>query len=326
MIITRTPLRISIGGGGTDLPSYYEHRGGFCISAAIDKYVYLSINTTFSDDYFLKYSELERVRKVADIRHPIIREAFVLHDVGPSIELVSTADMPTGTGLGSSGTFTVGLLRAIHALQRTPAVIHDLAAEACHIEMDLLGEPCGKQDQYIAAYGGLTCFDFHPDGRVDASPLRVSAETLNDLETHLLLFFTGYSRRASTILQDQKDRSTAEDTAMLDNLDRTKTMGYQIRDSLEQGDCEAFGHLMHEHWMNKRGRSVGMSNDSIDNWYRSALDAGAIGGKLVGAGAGGFLMVYAPDPQRVRAALADSGLAEVPFRFDLDGSIVLARS
>ncbi|MDA3039373.1 MAG: galactokinase [Actinomycetota bacterium] len=326
MIITRTPLRISIGGGGTDLPSYYEHRGGFCISAAIDKYTYISMNTTFSDDYFLKYSELERVDKVADIRHPIIREAFVLHDVGPSVELVSTADMPSGTGLGSSGTFTVGLLRAIHAAQRKPAVVHDLAAEACHIEMDLLGEPCGKQDQYIAAFGGLTCFEFHPDGSVDVSPLRVNVAIINDLETHLLLFFTGYSRRASTILQDQKDRTSSDDATMLENLDRTKEMGFRIRDVLEAGDCEAFGHLMHEHWMNKRGRSSGMSNNDIDAWYQMALDAGAIGGKLVGAGAGGFLMVYAPDPQRVRAALADSGLFEVPFRFDLDGSIVLARS
>ena len=197
MIITRTPLRISIGGGGTDLPSYYERRdGGFVISAAIDKYVFISANRTFTDDYFLKYSQIERVDKIVDIAHPILREVLAMHDVQPGIEIVSTADIPAGTGLGSSGTFTVGLLKAVHALHRSPNVAHQLAEEACHVEMDLLAEPCGKQDQYIAAYGGLTCFDFRADGRVDVSALRIASDTLNELESHLLLFFTGYARRA----------------------------------------------------------------------------------------------------------------------------------
>lgn len=326
MIITRAPLRISIGGGGTDLPSYYQKRGGFVIAGAIDKYIFISINRTFTDDYFLKYSQLERVDKVDDIDHPIIRESIRLHAVDPAIELVSTADMPSGTGLGSSGTFTVGLLRAIHAYNRTPVVAGDLAAEACFVEMDLLDEPCGKQDQYIAAFGGITCFEFRPDGSVDVSPLRIGAQTLTDLETHLLLFFTGYARKASTILSDQKARSQTDDTDMIANLDRTKEMGYRIKDALEAGRTEEFARIMHEHWLNKRARSDGMSNNDIDRWYETALSAGALGGKLVGAGAGGFLMVYATEPQKVRSALAAEGLTEVPFRFDLDGTVVLARS
>jgi D-glycero-alpha-D-manno-heptose-7-phosphate kinase len=326
LIITRTPLRISIGGGGTDLPSYYEKRGGFCISAAIDKYMFISINRTFTADYFLKYSKLERVNAIAEIEHPIIRETFRLHNVGPSIELASTADIPAGTGLGSSGTFTVGLMKALHAYERTPVVAHDLAEEACHLEMNVLGEPCGKQDQYIAAFGGLTCFEFLNDGQVKVSPLRVSTETINNLETHLLLFFTGYSRQASGMLADQKTRTQTDDTAMLDNLDRTKELGYRIKEALESGECEAFGKMMHEHWETKRKRSQGMSNSDIDAYYQLAMDNGATGGKLVGAGAGGFLLMYTADPQRVRAAMAGAGLQEVPFRFDLDGSVVLARS
>jgi D-glycero-alpha-D-manno-heptose-7-phosphate kinase len=326
MIITRTPLRISIGGGGTDLPSYYEQRGGFCISAAIDKYIFISLNRTFTSDYFLKYSKLERTSSIDEIEHPIIREAFRSHGVGSSLEFGSTADIPAGTGLGSSGTFTVGLLKALHAYGRSPVVTHDLAEEACHIEMDLLNEPCGKQDQYIAAFGGMTCFEFQKSGEVKVSPLRVSTDTLNDLETHLLLFFTGYSRSASGMLADQKTRSQTNDAAMLDNLDRTKELGYEIRDALEGGYCEDFGKMMHQHWETKRKRSAGMSNPEIDSFYDLAMDNGATGGKLVGAGAGGFLLLYTADPQRVRAAMSSVGLQEVPFRFDLDGSVVLARS
>lgn len=327
MIITRTPLRISIGGGGTDLPSYYEQRhGGFVISAAIDKYMFISINRTFTDDYLLKYSEIERVSRIEDIKHPILREVLRLHDVKPGIEIVSTADIPAGTGLGSSGTFTVGLLKAIHALHRSPTVAHELAEEACHVEMDLLAEPCGKQDQYIAAYGGLTCFDYHADGQVDVSPLRVSSETLQRLESNLLLYFTGYSRRASSMLSDQQQRSESGDDDMLRALDETKALGAQIRTELEVGNCDGFAQLMHQHWLNKRERSAGMSNPEIDQWYEIARSAGAIGGKLVGAGAGGFLMLYAPNPQQVRSAMSATGLREVVFRFDLDGSVVLARS
>jgi D-glycero-alpha-D-manno-heptose-7-phosphate kinase len=326
VIITRTPLRISIGGGGTDLSSYYSRRGGFVISAAIDKYVFISINQTFTNDYFLKYSKIERAATLDEIEHPLIRESLRLHGVPPALELVSTADMPAGTGLGSSGTFTVGLLKAIHAFRRIPVAAHDLAEEACHVEIDLLGEPCGKQDQYIASFGGLTCFDFAPDGAVRISALRASTETINDLETHLLLFFTGYSRRASTILGDQRSRSESGEAEMLDGLDHIKDLGVKIKECLEAGDCTSFAELMHEHWMAKRERSPDITNSDIDRWYNLAMANGALGGKLVGAGAGGFLMLYAKDPRLVRESLGEAGLREVPFRFDMDGSIVLARS
>jgi D-glycero-alpha-D-manno-heptose-7-phosphate kinase len=325
MIITRTPLRISIGGGGTDLPSYYRQRTGMVISAAIDKYIYIAVNPTFTADYFLKYSELERAATVEEIRHPIIREAFRLLEVRPALELVSMADIPSGTGLGSSGTFTVGLLHALRALRREPITAAELARDACHIEIDRLGNPVGKQDQYIAAVGGLTVFDFHPDEQVDICRLDVSSSTLYELEEHLLLFFTGYSRDAGSILADQKQRSETGDAEMLDNLDHTKALGRSIQDALVAGDTAQYAKLMHEHWVAKRSRSAGMSNDRIDEWYDLGLRNGALGGKLVGAGAGGFLMLFAEDPRSVRRAMTEAGLDEVRFRFDLDGSTVVAR-
>jgi D-glycero-alpha-D-manno-heptose-7-phosphate kinase len=326
MLITRTPLRISIGGGGTDLPSFYRRNSGFVISAAINKYVFIGLNRTFTDDYLLKYSGLERVRSLREVEHSIIREVLNSHELEPGLEIVSTADIPSGTGLGSSGSFTVGLLRAVHAFKRQHISAQELAEEAAHIEIDVLGEPIGKQDQYIAAFGGLTCFEFHPDDSVTATPLAVSQETLHRLEEHLLLFFTGYARPASTILEDQRTRTEGDDAAMIENLEATKALGLQIRDALEGGRPAEFGQLMREHWERKRKRSAGMSNDSIDRWYRKGLDAGALGGKLVGAGTGGFLMFYAEDPAAVRAAMAAEGLRETRFSFDLDGSIVIVRS
>lgn len=325
MIITRTPLRISIGGGGTDLPSYYRQRTGMVISAAIDKYIYITVNKTFTNDYFLKYSELERAATVDEIRHPIIREAFRLLDVRPALEMVSTADIPSGTGLGSSGTFTVGLLHALHALRREPISATELARMACHIEIDRLGQPVGKQDQYIAAVGGLTVFDFHPDEEVGVTRLDLSSNTIHELEEHLLLFFTGYSRLAGSILGDQKSRSEDGDADMFDNLDHTKALGRSIQDALIAGDTGKYAKLMHEHWIAKRDRSKGMSNDRIDEWYDLGLANGALGGKLVGAGAGGFLMLFAEDARSVRRAMTDAGLVEVRFRFDLDGTSVVAR-
>ena len=325
MIITRTPLRISLGGGGTDLPSYYERFGGSLISAAITKYVYIAINHTFTDDYFLKYSALERVATAEEIDHPIIREALQLHPIGPSIEVVSLADIPSGTGLGSSGTFTVGLLRAIYAFQREHVTAAALAEEACHIEIDRLGRPVGKQDQYIAAFGGLTCFEFEPDGRVHVSPLMISTETLHDLEAHLVMFFTGYSRGAADVLDDQRKRSVEGEEEMLDNLRYIKGIGRQIKKALESGDTGRFAALMNDHWEQKKSRSVGMSNDHINAWYDVAMANGAAGGKLVGAGAGGFLLFYANDVDRLRRAMSAEGLAEVRFSFDHDGSAVVIR-
>lgn len=325
MIITRTPLRISIGGGGTDLPSYYGERGGFVISAAISQYIFISLNTTFTDDYLLKYSSLERCDAVGEIGHRIVREAFTAHEVHGGIEMVSMADIPSGTGLGSSGSFTVGLLRAIYALRREHVTAGALAEEAAAIEIERLGEPVGKQDQYIAAYGGLTCFTFHPDGRVGVEPLRVKQRTLHELEEKLLLFFTGYSRAAGSILEDQKVRSEQGDADMFSSLDATKELGLQIREALEGDRPEEFGHLMHEHWERKRRRSAGMSNPRIDALYEVGMAAGALGGKLVGAGAGGFLLFYASDPGALRDAMRAEGLRETRFSFDLDGSTVLVR-
>jgi D-glycero-alpha-D-manno-heptose-7-phosphate kinase len=325
MIITRTPLRISLGGGGTDLPSYYERFGGFVISAAVNKHIYVAINQTFTDDYFLKYSALERVSTVEEIDHPIVREALSAHAIGPAIELVSLADIPSGTGLGSSGSFTVGVLRAIYAFRREHVTAGALAEEACAIEIDRLKRPVGKQDQYIAAFGGLTCFDFEPDGRVHVSPLMISTETLHDLEEHLLMFFTGYSREASHVLQEQRDRSEQGEDEMLDNLRYIKGIGRQIKSSLERGDAVRFAELMDEHWQHKKRRSEHMSNDTINRWYDVAMDRGALGGKLVGAGAGGFLLFYAKDQDSLRLAMAEEGLAEVRFNFDHDGSTVIVR-
>lgn len=325
MIITQSPLRISIGGGGTDLPSYYERFGGMVISAAIDKYIYIALNRTFRPDYFIKYSELERVEQVEDIRHPIIREAMLLHDVGPSVELVSMADIPAGTGLGSSGTFTVGLLRALYAFERAPVTPHALAEEACHIEIQRLGGSGGKQDQYIAAFGGITCFEIEPDGHVHVSPLSIPLQTVHELESNLLLFFTGYHRSADDVLKEHKDKLKSDDTAMVENMHAIKELGNRIKTVLEDGDSIGFAKIMDEHWRIKQARSGSMSNPRINELYEIAKNAGAIGGKLVGAGGGGFLLFYAEEPDRLRKAMTLEGLEEVRFSFDFDGSRVAVR-
>jgi D-glycero-alpha-D-manno-heptose-7-phosphate kinase len=325
VLITRTPLRISLGGGGTDLPSYYARHGGFVVSAAIDRYVFIGVNRTFTDDYFLKYSALERVKEVGEIKHPIIRAALQLHPVGPALEIVSLADIPAGTGLGSSGAFTVGLLRALHAFQRGHVTAADLAEEAAHVEIDMLGEPAGKQDHYIASYGGITRFDFQPNGDVHVSPLSISTAVLHDLEERLLMFFTGYSRSASTLLEDQRRRTEASDEAMVANLEHVKHIGLEVCAALERGDTARFGALMHEHWLQKKERSPGMSNEAINRWYEKAVLNGALGGKLVGAGGGGFLLFYAENQAAVREALASEGLTEVRFMFDHDGSTLIVR-
>jgi len=324
MIMARTPLRISLGGGGSDLPSYYKRFGGAFISAAIDKYVYLGINKSFTNEYMIRYSSQERVSSPDEIRHPIVREAVKLHELGP-LEIVSLADIPAGTGLGSSGSFTVCLLRAIYAHKRELVTTASLAEEACHIEMNLLREPIGKQDQYIAAYGGVTCFEIDKGGQVAVSPLGLKNPGLHDLEDHLVLFFTGYSRSASALLADQKAKSEAGDDEMIKNLRFVVELGQEIKKALLAGENREFARLMHEHWLHKRGRSSGMSNDKINHWYDAAMANGALGGKLVGAGGGGFLIFYAEDVKGVRTAMAQEGLDEVRFKFDFDGSTVLMR-
>jgi D-glycero-alpha-D-manno-heptose-7-phosphate kinase len=327
MIITRSPLRVSFGGGGTDLPSYYQDHGGFLIAAAIDKYVYITQHRTFQEEIIIKYSKLERVTAVDRIEHPIIREALKLVGVtDPHLELTSMADIPDGTGLGSSGSFTTALLKALHTYKKNLVSAAELAEQACDIEINRLGEPIGKQDQYIAAIGGITAFTFHKDGRVEYRPVRLSEETLFNLEDNLLLFFTGYSRSASAILKDQKARSEQNDPAMLDNLHFTKDLGYKSLAALEAGNLSEFAHLMDVHWQRKKARSSGMSNDRINEWYDCAVQNGALGGKLIGAGGGGFLMFYATDKTRLRHAMRGKGLQEVRFRFDFEGTKVVAQN
>jgi len=325
MIIARSPLRISLGGGGTDLPSYYEEHGGFLVAAAVDKYVFITLHKTFVPDLIVKYSELERVSGASHLKHPIIREAFAMMGMdGGSMEMTSMADIPAGTGLGSSGSFTTALLKGLHAWERNIIHPHQLAEEACTIEIDRLGEPIGKQDQFIAAYGGITSFTFHRDGRVEARKVNVSNETLYDLEDNLLLFFTGYSRSASSILLDQKTRSQKGDSEMIYNLHYIKELGNRSLVALERGNLSDYAKLMHEHWLHKRKRSSGMSNDRINGWYDLAMNHGAMGGKLIGAGGGGFLMFYAEDRARLRKAMGEAGLQEVRFRFDFEGTKILA--
>ena len=324
MIIARSPLRISLGGGGTDLPSYYREHEGFLIAAAIDKYVYVSVMRPFTEGVYLKYSQLEHVQKISDVKHPIIRESLDLMKFRtPQIEITTLADIPAGTGLGSSGSFTTALLKALYTHRMHHLHQEDLAELACHIEIDRLGEPVGKQDQYVAAIGGVTCFDFHKDDKVTAKPLAVNRDTMLDLEDNLLLFFTGFSRSASGILKDQKTRSQQNDNDMLNNLHYVKELGYRSKEALEAGKTEQFGQIMHEHWEHKKRRSGGMSNASIDEWYTLAMKNGAIGGKLVGAGGGGFLMFMASDRNRLRKAMTAAGLEEVRFRFDFEGTKIV---
>jgi len=321
MIIARSPLRITLGGGGTDLPSYYEKHTGFLMAGAIDRYVYITVHDNFESDLIVKYSKLERVPTAGKLEHPIIREAFnLLGMTGQSIELTSLADIPSGTGLGSSGSFTTALLKALHAYRRNLVQPAELAAQACDIELNRLKEPIGKQDQYIAAYGGLTCFKFLPDGKVEAWPLAVSDETRANLEDNLLLFFTGYSRSASAILKEQDQKSKSEDKPMIENLHFVKELAQQSRTALEAGNLREFARLMDVHWRRKKERSGGMSNTRINGWYDLALANGALGGKLIGAGGGGFLMFYAEDKARLRHAMRQSGLKEVRFRFDFEGT------
>jgi D-glycero-alpha-D-manno-heptose-7-phosphate kinase len=324
MIITRSPLRITLGGGGTDLPSYYRQYGGFLIAAAIDKYVYVTVMRPFTEGIYLKYSKLEHVNNVDDVQHPMIREAVrMLGFRTPQVEITTLADIPAGTGLGSSGSFSTALLKALYAHRRRLLHPDELAELACEIEINRLGAPIGKQDQYIAAYGGVTCFEFRPDDSVEARPLCMAMDALFDLEESLLLFFTGFSRSAGDILRDQDVRTREPDPAMIENLHYVKELGLRSRVAFEQGNTVLFGELMHEHWEHKKRRSGGISNPKIDEWYELGRKNGALGGKLVGAGGGGFLLFLAEDQRRLRAAMAKAGLEEVRFRFDFEGTKVM---
>lgn len=328
MIVTRTPLRISIGGGGTDLPSYYREFGGFVISAAINKYVYINVNRNFFPGYFLRYSVSETPATREEIKHPLIREALKLYDIDEPLEIVSVADVPAGTGLGSSGTFLVGLIHALQAHKMRKVTSEFLAQAAVDIEMNRLNEPVGKQDQYVAAYGGLLCQEYRPDDTVKVHWMQMSEPAIHELRDSLMLFFVGTTRSASSILEDQKAKSEQRDQKMLDSLHFVKELGFEIKAALEAGQIKRFGELMHEHWLRKRARSSGMTNNKIDDLYELARGkGGAVGGKLVGAGGSGFLMFHTEDRRRLRKVMCEeAGLTEMDFSFDFDGSVVTLRN
>jgi D-glycero-alpha-D-manno-heptose-7-phosphate kinase len=326
MIITRSPLRIPLGGGGTDLPSYYRKYGGFLLAAAINKYVYITIHQTFFPELIIKYSKMERVQAVDQVRHPIIREALKLVGITElNLEITSMADIPDRTGLGSSGSFTTALLKGLHAYRKNLVLPSELAAQACHIEIDRLGEPVGKQDQYVSAYGGIACFRFLADDTVQACPLRLSPETLNDLEDNLMVFFTGFYRSASSILREQDEKSKNDESEMLENLHFVRELGMKSEECLKAGKLREFADLMNLHWQHKKQRSQEMTNPQIDEWYELARANGALGGKLIGAGGGGFLMFYTEDKTRLRHALTRAGLREVRFHFDFEGTKVVVQ-
>ncbi|MFM8270845.1 MAG: galactokinase [Gemmata sp.] len=321
MIITRSPLRITLGGGGTDLPSYYREHTGFLVAAAIDRHVHIVINRSILPEMILKYSQTERVTNVDEIQHPLVREAMRLVGIPANgLEIAAMADIPAGTGLGSSGSFCTALLRGLHALNDGNPSAAEIAEQACHIEIDNLREPVGKQDQFIAAVGGVTCFRFNPDGHVEYWPLRASSDTLRRLESNLVLYFTGYTRSASAVLREQDTKTKAADRSMIDNLHFIKDLGLKSKDALEGGDLRGFAELMNVHWQSKKKRSGNMSNTRIDEWYELALKNGGLGGKLIGAGGGGFLMFYTEDAEQLTAAMSAAGLQQVPFRFDFEGT------
>ncbi len=323
MIITRTPLRISIGGGGTDLPAYYQKHGGYFISAAINRYIFIALHKTFQKNFIVKYSQNEVTQSIEEIRHPIVREAYQLHGMEPFLEMSSMGDIPAGTGLGSSGAFGVGLLKAIHSYKREHISPGDLAKQACHIEMDILNEPVGKQDQYIAAYGGITRFEIDRNGEVEARRLSLSNEVIFDLEDNLLMFFTGYSRSASKLLKEQKTGLQENKSSFVDNLHYINEIGRQIERVLLSGDCRKFGELLHDHWQHKLQQTESISNPHVNELYELGKKNGALGGKLIGAGGGGFLLFYAEDKKLLRNAMTGAGLEEVRFSFDFEGARVL---
>ena len=315
MIIVRSPLRISLGGGGTDLPSYYENFGGFLIAGAIDKYVYVTINSTFVDKLIVKYSKLEEVSDIDQLMHPIVREAIKYLGIPHNrLEITSMADIPSGTGLGSSGAFCVAILQALHHFFGINTSPKKIAQMACTIEIDLLGEPVGKQDQYISALGGLKKFNFHKNGNVQWENLNCSSDTIENIDKNLLLFFTGYFRSASKLLEDQDTKSKKFDVDMFNNLHFIKELGLASGEAIEKGNLAEFGHLMNTHWEYKMKRSPNMSNPRVNEIYNYALSNGAIGGKLVGAGGGGFLMFYAENPERLRKAMKVKNIEEVKFK------------
>lgn len=327
MIITRTPLRISLGGGGTDVPSYYQAREyGFLVAAAISKYVYVSINKNFNDDIFLRYNRYERARHATEIAHPILRECLKLMQTNQSLELTSMADIPAGTGLGSSGAFTVGVLKALSCFHKIPMSNERLAELACQIEIERLLEPVGKQDQYIASIGGISSFRFLANGNVEIVPIEISDATQVQLEENLLLFFTGVKRSASDVLAEEKFRLRNNQNTGFDILDQVRDLGHETKSALERGNLSEFGALLTQQWRLKLQRQPSDLHTQIDEWIQLGIAAGASGGKLIGAGGGGFLLFFAEKKSFLRKQMSELGLTEVPFHFDYEGAtVVVAR-
>lgn len=321
MIISKTPLRLTLGGGGTDLPSYSSKHGGFVVTSALNKYVYLVVKPKFENEVRVSYSVTEIVPSIDDIKHPVVREALRLLELNSPLEIVSIADMPAETGLGSSGSFAVGLLHALHAFKNENPSRQELAEEASRLEMQILKQPCGVQDSYIAAFGSFMCLDVSRSGSVSVSPLKIPEDTVHDLEDNLLFFYTGIKRRASLVLQAQAKSIEKDNPKALDAMHRVKEIGFKVKHALERGDLTEFGKLQHEHWMAKKSTSSMISSNIIDKWYMRALDNGALGGKILGAGGGGFLMLYCENGKaKIRKSMTKCGLREVRFGFEPEGS------
>jgi D-glycero-alpha-D-manno-heptose-7-phosphate kinase len=322
VIVSRAPFRFSLGGGGSDLPAYYQQFGGFVVSAAIDSYVYVTANKRFYPSIRLAYSETELIDDIAQIRHPIFREALRMTGIESGIELTSVADLPSNSGLGSSSSFTVALLNALYTYKREFVSAERLAREACELEMVRLAEPVGKQDQYIAAFGNITALTIAPDGSVQVEPVPVRDEVLDELQSNLLIMYSGVERPAKLVLTEQGERVRRADPATLEGMHRIKAIGRQVYELLVRGETDQYGELLHEHWLHKRRLASRMTDAALDEHYEIARRAGAIGGKLIGAGGGGFFMLYVRPAARrkVTEALAARGLRPLRFRFDLDGA------
>jgi D-glycero-alpha-D-manno-heptose-7-phosphate kinase len=326
MIVSRAPVRFSLGGGGTDLPAYSDRFGGFLVSAAIDKYIYVTANKRFHRDIRLAYSKTEIVPSVDKIEHRIFREALRMTRIESSIELTSVADLPANSGLGSSSSFTVALLNALHTYRREFISSRQLAEEACAIEIERLGEPVGKQDQYIAAFGSVTAFTFATDGSVAVEPVPVREEVLDELETNLVILWSGVERPASVVLREQGQRLRGLEADVIERMHAIKEIGHEVYRLLCAGDIDRYGELLHHHWTQKRKLASKMTDATLDEHYEAARAAGALGGKLMGAGGGGFFMLYTrpADKRRVIEAMSARGLRQLRFRFDDDGARIVA--
>lgn len=322
MIISRTPLRMSFVGGGSDLPNFYRHHGGAVLSTAIDKYIYVSVNRHFNGGIRVAYSRTEEVEHLKQVEHPLVRTAMELLGLQGGVEITTTADIPSrGTGLGSSSTFTVGLIQVLSAYLGRHVSAAELGRMSCEIEIDRCGEPIGKQDQYAAAFGGLNLIEFNPDDSVNVMPLILPKQSLKALEERILVFYTGITRSASGILAEQS-ATVADNATKQAMLKRMVALTYQLRDELHRGRLDSMGGILDENWSLKKGLAAGISNDAIDEWYIAAKSAGALGGKLLGAGAGGFLMFYAP-VERHEAIARAIKLHRVPMSFEPLGSRIL---